>query len=135
MLSLGINVGTSSIKAGVLDTERGLIAIGRQLAPLEKPSPGELVYSPERLWESVCTAVREALAQANVPSNAIAGIAVTNMGEAGLPLDTAGQPLHPIISWKDARARSLVGWWHEHVDAQHVYETTGLALHHIYGAN
>jgi len=39
------------------------------------------------------------------------GLALASFAEAGLPLDSAGQPLYPIIAWYDgAASRRQPGW-------------------------
>lgn len=128
-------MGTTNIKALLLDADQGVIGLARQPAPITEPQAGWAIYEPEQLWQIVCRTVQQVMHEAQIDAGDIRGVSVASMGEAGLPVDRHGKALYPIISWLDDRTQPLVSWWEQHVDADRVYQETGLALHHIYGVN
>ena len=85
-LVLGIDIGTSSIKAAVFDTD------GRDVAHSREPTPWRIVdtgaeLDPGALLASTLKAVREALA---APLR-VAAIGVASMAETGVLLDGSGR--------------------------------------------
>jgi xylulokinase len=110
MRILALDVGTTSVKAAVLDvataTPVGPIAhVGYEL---DTPVPDAAVIPAERLWTTVTAAARAAVRQAGV-----AGVADKDVQAVGLSclmpalilLDTADRPLGPIWTHLDRRAR------------------------------
>jgi xylulokinase len=133
-LLIGIDVGTTNIKAVLYDPARGAV-----LATASRPmithqlGAGWSEFHPDEVWTSVAEVVREV--SAATARGGVAGVAVASMGEAGLPLDDRQQPLYPIIAWYDPRTEGLDRWWTEHYDPRRLYEITGVALRHTYGLN
>ena len=99
-LVLGIDVGTSSIKAAVFDTD------GRDVAHSREPTPWRMVdtgaeLDPGALLASTLTAVRAARAAAGAAP--VAAIGVASMAETGVLLDRSDVPVVPSIAWHDGR--------------------------------
>lgn len=95
---LGIDIGTTNMKAGIFARD------GRQVAAASRPTPvhthpeGFAYYDPEEIWRTTLSAIEEALEQAGRP--AIASIGITSMAEAGLLVDrTTGQPRSLFLPW------------------------------------
>ena len=63
------------------------------------------------------------------------GLAISSFGEAGLPLDASGHPLHPIIAWYDRRCEPQVGWWEETFPAARLHAITGQQISTTLGMN
>jgi glycerol kinase len=102
---LAIDQGTSSTKALVVDDDgRVLAACTTDVSPRALGN-GAVEQSPNEVWSSVVTAGQAAIAQANVPIDAIG---VGNQGETVLDWDpTSGTPFGPAISWQDSRATEI----------------------------
>jgi len=99
-LLLGIDVGTSSAKAAVVDRFGREIAHGR--SPVEWMSvAGGAEIEPPRLVESAVRAAQQALASA--PGGRVAGVGVASMAETGVLLDRHGLPAAAAIAWHDSR--------------------------------
>lgn len=104
-LLVGVDVGTTNVKAVVYEPSG--LALARASAPTitHHPRPGEAHYVASELWDQVCTALRDAIAQVSPERRtAIRSIAVTSMGEAGVPLDRHGDPTFDVIAWFDTRS-------------------------------
>jgi sugar (pentulose or hexulose) kinase len=99
-LLLGLDVGTTAVKAAVIDADGQEVAHGRARTPWQEvPTGAEL--DPQALLERACAAAREAIDAA--PGGEIAGIGVASMAETGVLLDAAGRPAVPAIAWHDSR--------------------------------
>ena len=102
---LGIDIGATSIKAGVFATDGRLLALSdRRNAPEQDPDgePGWMVWNPDTLWSKVCACVAEVGAKIG-GTDRIMSVACTGFGTDGLPLDRTGRPLYPFISWHCGR--------------------------------
>ena len=100
---LGIDLGTSSVKAAVFDRAGRLL--GRGLAPnhcLPGP-PGSAEQDPQAWWLGCCRAVRAALAEAGVDPAGLAGIGVCGFHHCPVLLDADGRPTRPAIVTHDRR--------------------------------
>lgn len=99
-LLLGLDVGTTAVKAAVVGSD------GRELAHGSAPMPWRTVptgaeVDPDALLDAALAAAAEALAAA--PDGTVAGVGVASMAETGVLVDAAGRPVVPSIAWHDTR--------------------------------
>ncbi|MCJ7659671.1 MAG: xylulokinase [Anaerolineales bacterium] len=121
---LGIDLGTSSVKA-VLVTEEGHVdGIGSAEYPILQPQPGIAEQNPQEWWLAVIAAVRQAVsaAEENVQVQAIG---LDGQMHGTVFLDQTAQPLTPAVIWPDQRTGQQVQEITEMVGAQHLIEITG----------
>jgi len=106
-LLLGIDEGTSAVKAALFDRELRPVAQARRAVPLSHPHPGWVEQDPELILEAVVDAVAEVLAHTGGRPVLAAGL--DHQGESVLAWDTeAGRPLTPVIVWQDKRQLQLL---------------------------
>ena len=86
-LSLGIDLGTTSVKVLLVDS--GGRVVGRASAgyPLHTPRPGWVEQDPDDWWQATCAALREAARQ--VDPARIRGLSLSGQLNGGLFLDEA----------------------------------------------
>ena len=102
---LGIDLGTTSVKAACLGLDGRLLGLGRGSYPTQSPEPGIAEQQPDDWWAATVAAVREALAACEGPGAVrLLGIAVVGQGPTTVALDGAGRALGPAITWLDTRA-------------------------------
>ena len=136
-LLMGIDLGSTSIKAVIYKTDGAVVSSGSvdtKASRLDPEHPDWVFWDPDIIWDSVCTAVRGALDQAD-GAGSIAGIAVTGWGMDGLPLDTAGEPLYPFISWHCVRTDPQRQAFAEQVGLERLFEISGtqtMTIHTAY---
>lgn len=128
-LVLAIDQGTTGTTALIIDQRLAVLARANVEFPNHYPSPGEVEHDADEIWSSVGTAVRAALAAANVDPARLAAIGVTNQRETVLFWDRrTGRPIHRALVWQDrrtaGRCRALVEAGHEAL----FRERTGLVL-------
>jgi len=98
---LGIDLGTSSVKAVVTDAVAGVLAQAIKTYAVDHPQQGWSETNPASWWTAVVHAVRDAVAQAGVE---IAGIGLSGQMHGVVLTDDHGAPLRPAVLWSDSRA-------------------------------
>jgi xylulokinase len=103
-LLLGIDIGSSGVKAVLLDPERGIVASSTYDVALYSDHPGWAEADHAQWWAAVCTLVPQLLQHSGATNADIAAIGVSGMVPAILVLDDNGRPLRRAIMQNDARA-------------------------------
>jgi sugar (pentulose or hexulose) kinase len=98
-LVLGLDVGTTAVKAAVFDGSGTEVATGRATTPWRTVPTGAEVDA-DALLAAAVAAAREAVATAG---GRIAAIGVASVAETGVLLDKEGRPVVPGIAWHDSR--------------------------------
>ncbi len=94
---VGLDVGTSGVKAIAIDPAGAVLAVREESYPLSTPRPGWAEQDPEDWWR----AAQAALAGLDVPG--IAGIGLSGQMHGLVALDAADRVLRPAILWNDQR--------------------------------
>jgi sugar (pentulose or hexulose) kinase len=123
---LGLDAGTTSVKAGIFDERGNCLGIGREEYKLSTPSPEYVELDAEIYWQSSINAIHTALEQAGVNHSHVRGITVSSQGETTIALDDSGQQLRPAIVWLDNRSAPQAERLSSQFDTQQVYEITGV---------
>lgn len=131
-LVIGLDVGTTSVKAVAFDRAGQVVAGANTPTPTERPQPGWAEHDPEALWAASARVVHETTAQLSHPSR-VAGLAVASVAEAGVGLDAHGRPVSPVIAWFDPRAEPQAADLESRVGTDRLMEITGLRPQPIYG--
>jgi len=130
-LLLGIDVGTTHIKAAVFDCTGHMVSLARVRTPTHYPQPGWAHYEPDEIWQGVLEVVRSALLQIDHPQRVV-GVACASMGEAGVPVDEQGHPLYPFIAWFDQRSQPQAAMIATAIGPDVIAESTGLNINPIF---
>jgi D-ribulokinase len=109
---IGVDVGTSSARAGVFDEKGGLLATARHPITVWHEAGSVVEQSSSEIWAACAAAVRAAMAAAVVPPSAIKGVgfdatcSLVVLDAAGNPLtvNTSGDERRNVIVWMDHRA-------------------------------
>lgn len=120
---LGIDVGTTALKAVALERDRGIVAQAERPHELLSPHPGWAEENPAHWWTTTIEAIRELLTA--VPAGEVAAIGVSGMVPAMVLLDIAGQPLRPSIQQNDARSITEVKELQTAIDVGEFFTITG----------
>lgn len=103
-LLLGVDLGSSGVKAVLLDPELGIVASHTHDVALLSDHPGWAEADPHEWWDAVCDSVPRLLEVAAASKDDINAVAVTGMVPAILAVDLDGEPLRRAILQNDARA-------------------------------
>jgi D-ribulokinase len=109
---IGVDVGTSSTRAGIFDEQGNLLATARH--PIQTwQEAGDIVeQSSDDIWNACAASVRAAMAEAALPPDAVKGVgfdatcSLVVLDEDGAPLtvSTSGDNNRNVIVWMDHRA-------------------------------
>ena len=112
---LGIDLGTSSLKALVLDVDGAIVGTASAPYPMTAPQPGWAESNPQDWWDAAGPAVCQA---AGGHGSDIAAIGLAGQMHGVVLSDDAGQPLRPAILWPDGRTRRQLETYRE-LGAEH----------------
>lgn len=125
-LLLGLDIGTTSAKAVVFTEDGTLLGEGRARTPWRSTKAG-VELRPADLVEIAASALNLAVASTPGPEP-VAAVGITSMGESGVLLDGADQPVAPIIAWHDLRDRDEVADLRSEIGEDEFCATTGKPL-------
>jgi xylulokinase len=108
MYLLGCDIGSSSIKASIVNTESGLTEASefypKEEAPIKALRPGWAEQNPDDWWDSLKIAVQGAVRQADIRGEDIKAIGISYQMHGLTLVDKQLKALRPAIIWCDSRA-------------------------------
>ena len=106
-LSLGVDIGTTNVKACILDTSTGkVLASAAAEHPLHHPHPGWAEQNPDDYWSAVTHCIASCMQQYSGPASDVAGVSISGLVGVTLPVDREGRPLRRAMIWMDSRAQT-----------------------------
>lgn len=130
-LLVGVDVGTTSVKAIAFDRCGQIVAQVATPTPTHHPRPGWAYHEPAELWQTVVSLLRDLTSRLEAP-HAIQGLAVASVAEAGVPLDATGAPTYPIIAWYDTRTTEQAQWLDQTIGRRRLFDVSRLSLQPIF---
>ena len=102
---LAVDLGTSGVKAGVIDLEGRLLGFAERAYPLiDGGNPGWVEQDAALWWSSAREAMRSAIAGSR--GSRIVGVCIGGQGPSLVAVDRAGEPLANPIIWMDRRTEA-----------------------------
>jgi glycerol kinase len=130
-LLLGVDEGTSAVKAILFDEELRPMQEARREKALTYPQPGWVEQDPEEVLDAVVDAIAEVLRDAD--GDVVCGL--DHQGESVLAWDAkSGRPLSPIVTWQDKRSQEVLDRLEEQGTADEVRERSGMPLDPYFSA-
>jgi len=131
-LLLGIDEGTSAVKAALFDSELNTVAEARREKPLSHPRPGWVEQDPEVVLAAVVEAVAEVLQQA---PGKVDACGLDHQGESVLAWEAdSGHALTPIVTWQDKRSQEILDRIEQAGRAEEVVSRSGMPLDPYFSA-
>jgi xylulokinase len=123
-LVLGVDVGSQSIKAVVLDEGGDVVATGSAVLSMVHEHDGWADQDPY----TYCTALRDAVrkATAGVDTSRVVAMGLGSQVDGVVACDASGEPLRPAIIWLDRRATDQCKRLAAAVGPELLAERTGL---------
>jgi xylulokinase len=108
MVSIGIDLGSSSVKVSIVDTDT-LQVLSSVKYPetemrIESPKPGWAEQNPMIWWDHVCIAICNAISAAQIEATNVKSIGISYQMHGLVIVDKNGDPIRPSIIWCDSRA-------------------------------
>jgi len=120
---VGLDLGTSGLKAVVIDQQGRVVARAQHAYATERPEPGASEQNPAHWVTAASTALRSLAAQTD--SSSWQGIGLSAMLPTLVALDADRSPLGPAITWEDARADAEGEALREACGDHELYRLTG----------
>src|SRR5580698_3431744 len=98
---LGIDIGTSSVKALLADEQGAIVAQASDALEVSRPQPGFSEQDPEHWWRATLNAVN------NLPlaeRARVRAVGLSGQMHGATLLDRENRPLRPAILWNDGRS-------------------------------
>jgi xylulokinase len=99
---IGIDIGTSSVKAVLFDGAQTLLAQASAPLTVQRPHPGWSEQDPETWWAAVENAIDALAAERSL--DGLRGIGLSGHMHGAVCLDHDDHVLRPAILWNDGRA-------------------------------
>lgn len=102
---LAFDVGTTAVKAILIDreTEKKHVASGG--VDLCQIHPGWAEQDPETIWNVLCATSRRCIEKAEITPGEVEGMVISAPWKHVIPLDKKHQPMRQGIIWMDGRAK------------------------------
>lgn len=109
---IGVDVGTTSARAGVFDEKGGLLATARHPITVWHETGSVVEQSSSEIWTACAASVRAAMAEAAIEPSAVKGmgfdatcsLVVLDGGANPLTVSSSGDQRRNVIVWMDHRA-------------------------------
>lgn len=98
---LGVDIGTSSVKALLLDDRGLIVAQATEALEVSRPAPGFSEQDPESWWAATVKAVRALPSEQRAR---VQGLGLSGQMHGATLLDRRDRPLRPAILWNDGRS-------------------------------
>lgn len=98
---LGIDIGTSGVKAVVIDPAGAVAGQGTAPLSVQRPQPLWSEQDPEAWWDATCAAVQAIPADVR---RTVRGVGVAGQMHGATLLGADGRPLRPAMLWNDGRS-------------------------------
>lgn len=131
---LALDIGTSSTRAILYDAQGNAIpgASSQHTYQLTISQAGEASVDADVLLALVARTIDETLQAAGERAQQIAGVATSAFWHTLLPLDSAGRPLLPLLTWEDTRPQKAAIELRALLDEASTHRRTGARLHACY---
>ena len=118
-LVLGLDLGTTSIKAVLFEPTGKLIAEAEEMVKTNYPHPGWAEQEPKQVEQAAVQAVIRAVKQAKAAKEEIIAAGFSAAMHSLICLDDQVEPISPMIIWADGRSSK---------QAEHLMKTNGLDI-------
>ncbi len=112
MYLLGFDIGSSAVKASLLEASSGRAVASATSPPdgslpMDAERPGWAEQDPDLWWKHVCYASNSVMRASNVDAAEVIGIGIAYQMHGLVLVDESLRPLRPAIIWCDSRAVSI----------------------------
>jgi xylulokinase len=100
---LGIDLGTTNIKALLVEESGGVAAEGSAAVTVCHLADGGAEQDIGEIWRSTCAAISQAMSRSK--GAPVSAIGISSQGGALQLLDASDHPVGPVVGWQDTRGR------------------------------
>jgi len=125
MYFLGIDLGTSSVKVIVMDSDGKVINNVSKSYDISYPNIGWAEQNPEDWWYSTKECIKELITQGDLKSEKISGVGFSGQMHGLVLLDKDNEVLMPAILWCDQRTQEECDYLNDVIGKDKLSKYTG----------
>lgn len=122
-LLVGVDIGTSAIKAALFDLDGSMHAATRVPYSVNIPEPGWAEQDPQDWLVGTQKALRDVLAGVDV--NRVQAVGLSGQCPSHVLINRDGCAMGPAIIWRDQRAQDEAEWMRSQITQQQAIQWTG----------
>jgi len=122
---IGVDAGTSVVKAVVFDLAGNELARAGRNVPIHNPQHHMAEEDMHEVWTAATEVLNEILHNSNVNPADILALSVTAQGDGSWMIDANGEPVGPAILWTDGRAGDIIDRWYADGTVSRQFGITG----------
>jgi xylulokinase len=123
---LGIDIGTQSSRAALIDLEGRVVASNSKELELQTPRAGWAEQDPQIWWDTTAENIQAVLKQSGISPHRVLGVGVSGQMHGTVPLGPKGELLsHGVQLWCDKRSASIVEDFKKRPDAASAHLISG----------
>ena len=122
---LGLDLGTSSVKALAVREDGRVIGEASQPYGIERPQPNWAEQDPRVWWAQACAAIRNLLSEHALDPTDLVAIGLSGQMHGTVLLGADRQPIHNAIIWADGRSGAQVAALEEKLARRSIVNITG----------
>lgn len=131
---LGVDIGTTNVKAALYNKSFHCIAEQKSEYNTIYPKPGWAEQNPLSWWEAFLEDLQELTSSYPDEISNLQGICISSHAPAVVPLDEDGNPLRNALIWMDCRSKPFIQMMRNSVDDKIVTSITGNRLDPYFSA-
>lgn len=105
-LWLGIDIGTTAIKAAAYQSDGRIVGLAERATEVLRPKAGYAEQNMAGVWRIVCECLQELTEKC--AGNSFLSLGVCGQGDGLWPITADGKPAHNAMLWNDTRASADV---------------------------
>lgn len=126
---ISLDQGTTSSRAIIFDHDANIVALSQREFTQHYPKAGWIEHDPLEIWATQSSVLVEVLAKANINSDEIAGIGITNQRETTIVWEKeTGKPIYNAIVWQCRRTADICENLKKAHLENYIRENTGLVV-------
>ncbi|WP_127957154.1 glycerol kinase GlpK [Serratia microhaemolytica] len=126
---VALDQGTTSSRAIVFDHNADIVAVSQREFTQIYQKSGWVEHDPLEIWSSQSSTLVEVLAKADINTDQIAAIGVTNQRETTIVWEKkTGKPIYNAIVWQCRRTAEICEQLKRDGQAEYIRQTTGLVV-------
>ncbi|WP_112480941.1 glycerol kinase GlpK [Vibrio variabilis] len=133
---IALDQGTTSSRTIVFDHDANIVTTAQREFTQIYPQPGWVEHDPMEIWATQRSSLTEALAQADIGSDQVAAIGITNQRETTVVWDkNSGQPIYNAIVWQCRRTADYCDKLKANGHEPMIQDKTGLVVDAYFSAS
>lgn len=113
---LGLDIGTSAVKALLMDQKGQIVAENSEDYPLATPQSGWAEQNPEDWWQASQKVIKDLISENKIDNSKIEAISFSGQMHSSVFLDKNMEVIRPAILWSDTRTSA---------ECEEIYERVG----------